>query len=274
MEPRNTPKTRLKPLPKTVTANSPHTDDTSHGWHDWDVAGLSCSVYQPHNVNEHGFTLIYLHDQDERGLTGRTQYESQFEAHGFRVIVPHCGRCWWSDRDTSRFQHHGATAEHFVTQTLLAAIQDRFDIQPPQLGLFGIGMGGQGALRTSYRHPNKFPVVVGVAADLDFHTRIKQGDEVLFEMYGDTESARQDTPILHIHPLNWPRHQFFCANPDDSRTFESADRLRMKMSSIGIMFECDIETKPAKGINYADHMAEKAIGFLAERLNKERLRIV
>lgn len=249
-------------------------NDGARGWHEWDVDGRICDVYEPDELNEHGFTLIYLHDQDGASLADRAKFESQFDAHHLRVIAPRCGRCWWSDRDTSQFQHRDETAERFVSQTLLAAIESRFKVAPPQLGLFGIGMGGQGALRISYRHPNSFPVVAGIAADLDFHYRVKEGDEVLFEMYGDTESARQDTPILHIHPLNWPRHQFFCADPEELRTFESADRLRMKMSSIGIMFECDIETKPTSGVNYADHMAEKAIGFLNERLNKERLRIV
>lgn len=257
-----------------MTEKSPNTNGASHGWQKWEVAGIACDVYHPPKLNEHGFTLVYLHDQDGSNIAGRTHFESQFDAHGLRVIAPQCGRCWWSDRNTTQFQHNGETAEHFVWQTLLAAIKSEFDVAPPELGLFGIGMGGQGALRASYRHPNHFPVVVGIASDLDFQYRIKEGDEVLFEIYGDTESARQDTAILHIHPLNWPRHQFFCANPDEPRTFESADRLRMKMSSIGIMFECDIETRPAKGIEYADHMAEKSIGFLAERLNKERLRIV
>jgi len=264
------------PVPSTNIAQQ-----NDPGWKTWEVAGHTCDVYDPPQLNEHGYTLIFLHDEsletserDGSRLAGRRAFESLFDQHGLRVICPRGGRCWWSDRDTPEFPAP-ETAEHFVHQTLLSAIESKYTVAPPQLGLFGIGMGGQGALRISYRHPNVFPVVVGLAPELDYHTRIKGGDEVLFNIYGDTESARQDTAILYIHTLNWPRHQFFCADPE-SRTFEGADLLRMKMASIGIMFECDLETKPANksAVDYADHMADAVVGFMVERLNKERLRIV
>jgi S-formylglutathione hydrolase FrmB len=51
--------------------------------------------------------------------------------------------------------------------------------------------------------------------------------------------------------------------------------LRMKLSSLGVPFECDLETNNGgHSYQYFSHMAERAVGFLAERLNKERLRVV
>ena len=91
----------------------------------------------------------------------------------------------------------------------------------------------------------------------------------------DAEDARQDTATLHIHPLNWPRHQFFCCDPADVRWHESADRLHMKLYSLGVLHECDLETESGgHGWSYYDHMAEAALGFIVERLEQERRRIV
>ena len=70
-------------------------------------------------------------------------------------------------------------------------------------------------------------------------------------------------------------HQFFCCDPTDEDWFESSDRLQMKLTSLGIPFESDLETEAGgHGFTYYNHMAERAIGFLAERLETERRRLV
>jgi hypothetical protein len=49
----------------------------------------------------------------------------------------------------------------------------------------------------------------------------------------------------------------------------------MKLSSLGVPYECDLETiAGGHGIDYYTHMAERSVGFLAERLERERLRVV
>ena len=94
------------------------------------------------------------------------------------------------------------------------------------------------------------------------------------QMYGDPEAARQDTATLHIHPLNWPRHQFFCCDPEDYRWWESADRLRMKLYSLGVPHVCDLETTGGgHGFDYYNKMAPRAIEFIVERLGQERRRV-
>ena len=109
---------------------------------------------------------------------------------------------------------------------------------------------------------------------IDFQNRYDE-DELLQQMYPDPEAVRQESAILYIHPLNWPRHQFFCCDPGDHRWWDSADRLRMKLWSLGVPHECDLETRGGgHGFGYYNVMAEKAIGFLAEALDKERRRLV
>jgi hypothetical protein len=49
----------------------------------------------------------------------------------------------------------------------------------------------------------------------------------------------------------------------------------MKLWSLGVPFECDLETTGGgHSFQYASLMAERAVGFLADRLERERLRIV
>jgi hypothetical protein len=53
-------------------------------------------------------------------------------------------------------------------------------------------------------------------------------------MFASPEDARQETAILKIHPLNWPKHQFVVCDPRDEYWFESAERLSLKLHSSGI----------------------------------------
>jgi hypothetical protein len=102
---------------------------------------------------------------------------------------------------------------------------------------------------------------------------LREGDAVLKQMYRDEEDARQDTATLHVHPLNWPRNIWFCCDPIDYRWHESADRLRMKLYSLGIPHECDLDTSAGgHGFAYYDRMAPAALDFILRRLDQERLR--
>lgn len=49
----------------------------------------------------------------------------------------------------------------------------------------------------------------------------------------------------------------------------------MKLYSLGIMHEHDLETSAGgHGWEYYNHMAPKALEFVAQRLDQERLRVV
>jgi S-formylglutathione hydrolase FrmB len=117
-------------------------------------------------------------------------------------------------------------------------------------------------------------VVAAISPAIDYYKRYNEGDETIPQMYPDPEAARQDTAILHIHPLNWPRHQFFCCDPIDYRWHESADRLRMKLWSLGIPHEHDLETTGGgHGFEYYSRMADRAVTFIATKLDEVRRQI-
>ncbi len=246
---------------------------SSGNWTVADVDGHPADVYEPSQPHEHGFVAIYLHGVHLNRLVDKPAFERQFERHGLRVVCPRTGRSWWSDRPCPEFDSE-STAERYVVDQVTQWIGGRWNVQPPAIGLFGTSMGGQGALRIAFKHPQTFPVVAGISPAIDYHLRMDEGDETLFAMYADKEAARQDTATLHVHPLNWPRNVWFCCDPTDTRWHDSAERLRMKMAALGIPHTCDLETTGGgHGFEYYDRMAETAVSFLVECLESERLRV-
>lgn len=246
----------------------------NNSWSNVDVEGHRCRVFEPARPSPHGFVVVYLHCSEAASLGNYPAFVQEFERHGLRVIEPVTGRSWWTDRIWPEFDAT-ISAESYVLERVVPYLAERWGAQAPRLALLGISMGGQGALRMAYKFPNVFPTVAAISPAIDYQKRIIEGvDPGLELMYRDAEEARQDTALLHIHPLNWPRNQFFCCDPADVRWHDSADRLRMKLWSLGVPFECDLETTGGgHSFQYASRMAERAVGYLADRLERERLRI-
>jgi S-formylglutathione hydrolase FrmB len=249
------------------------TSENTGTWEETTIAGHPCDVFQPAKRNPHGYVILYLHGVHQNRLLDKQPFIDEFVRHGLVVVAPMTGQSWWTDRICPGFDAR-FSAEHHVRQNVLPYIAQRWQIETPRIGLLGTSMGGQGALRLCYRYPDTFPVAAAISPAIDYHLRIDEGDESLAAMYGDPETARQDTALLHVHPLNWPRHQFFCCDPLDYRWWESADRLRMKLYSLGIPHECDLETSGGgHGFEYYNRMAARALAFVVERLDRERLRL-
>lgn len=244
-------------------------------WSEEQVAGHLCDVYEPSSPNPHGYVVIYLHGVHMQRLTDKPAFTEQLERHGLRCAAPMTRRSWWSDRICREFDPQISAAEH-VRKNVLPWIEARWGAVPPRIALLGTSMGGQGALRLSYQDPDTFPVVAAISPAIDYHRRMQGGpDETLDEMYADAEQARQDTAILHIHPLYWPRHQFYCCDPADEKCWDSVDRLKMKLDSLGVPSESDLQTTGGgHSFEYYSRMAPKAFEFLVERLERERLRVV
>jgi S-formylglutathione hydrolase FrmB len=238
------------------------------------VAGHPCDVYIPPRRNPHGYVVLYLHGVHQQGLRDQAAFIEQFDRHGLAVVVPMTKRSWWTDKICPEFDPN-LSAQRHVIENVLPIIEQRLGAKPPQIGLLGTSMGGQGALRLAYKFPQLFPVVAALSPAIDFHKRYKEGDEILRQMYRDEEAARQDTAILHVPLFNSPRHQFFCCDPEDERWWDSADRLAMKLRSMGVPHQCDLETTGGgHGFAYYNKMAERAVTFLAQKLDEERRRIV
>lgn len=242
------------------------TDDLP--WTDMPLGEHRCRILNPPKGGARRYTILYLHRLDPSELTADWLLAALVQ-RDIAAVCPLAGPCWWADRICGAFDEQ-LTAETFVLQHALpAARQLASESAQQRVGLLGIGMGGQGALRLAYKHPDDFSVVAAVAPEIDYQCRMDEGDQHLAQMYRDAEDARQDTATLHIHPLNWPRHQWFCADPDDWRWYESAERLRMKLYSLGVPYECDMETSADGSPDaYAQKMLEPALEFITSRLDQ------
>lgn len=244
-------------------------------WSEVEVAGHPCDVYEPARPSAQRQVLIYLHGVHLGRLVDKPAFCEQLDRYGLRVVAPVTRRSWWTDRICPEFDAH-VTSERHVVEWVLPWIAEKYGVHPPQIALLGTSMGGQGALRLAFRHPSLLPIAAAISPAIDYHRRFyEEEEETLPTMYADEEAARQDTAILHVHPLNWPRNIWFCCDPADERWHDGAERLQMKLSALGIPHECDLQTSGGgHSWEYYSRMAPAAVAFIAERLERERLRAV
>jgi hypothetical protein len=235
------------------------------GWQRVEVAGRQADVFEPAPSSAPRGVVLFLHDFDAQTLRGSDVFTEELARHGLRAVCPIADRCWWATVSCPDFDPAVSPLE-FVRESIVPFVKERWQIEPPAIGLLGIGMGGQGVLQLAYRWPREFPDAAAIAPAVDFHNWHGYGLS-LDQMYGSKEAARQQTVTLHVHPLNWPKHQYFCCDPADEYWFEGAERLAMKLSSMGIPFERDLTTSAGGHTQvYFERMAQPALAFLAAHL--------
>ncbi len=239
-----------------------------------EIAGHECEIVVPERLHPQGFTAIYLHGVHLQKLADHPEFVAPFLQRGIRLIGPRTGPHWWLDQVCPQFDP-AVTPERYVTEHVLPWMASEWDVEPPKIALVGTSMGGQGALRIAYKRPRTFPVVAALAPAIDFHWKWREGDPVLRCLFADEEAARQQTALLYAQGFNCPPHQFFCCDPQDTRWWESADRLKMKLESMGVRFECDLETRAGgHGFDYYTAMAPQTAEFIERSLEAARLRLV
>ncbi|MCA9077299.1 MAG: hypothetical protein KDA93_19895 [Planctomycetaceae bacterium] len=246
-------------------------NDILNCWERVTIAGKQADVFSPETLEPFRGAVIFLHGHGLKTLAEDEVFTQELNRHQLPVVCPHGGQSWWLDRVCSDFDESISPMD-YLRRHVVSWIGEEWKIEPPLIGLLGISMGGQGALQLAYRHAREFPIVAAISPAIDFQQLVGQGYP-LDEMFSDTETARQQTVTLHLHPLNWPRHQLIVSDPADASWHEGAERLVSKLASTGIMFEDDLETSAGgHSWDYFRHMAPRCIGFIADRLDKERRR--
>jgi S-formylglutathione hydrolase len=234
------------------------------------LAGKTADIFDP--PGRPRFGLIYLHGVGQETLADKQVYIRLLADLGLCCIVPQGGYSWWSDRICPDYDSTH-TAERYVLDTVRLYLQQRWVLADRSVGLFGISMGGQGALRIAFKHPDIFPVVAGIAPAIDHHEYYGQGLS-LDTMYDSKEQCRQDTALMHIHPSHQPPHIFFCCDPDDD-WHRGCDRLHEKLSALGVPHECYLTTRAGGHTwDYYDAVAERVIHFLVNGLEQESRRLL
>jgi S-formylglutathione hydrolase len=228
-------------------------------WTVSEIHGKSVNLFVPTTGRPIG-GMIYLHDRDGVSLRDMPCAASWVESNRLAVACPHGGECWWTDRDWPPFDAQ-QSAECWLMNKLLPDLKVRWG--DAGFALAGIGMGGQGALRIAFKHPELFPIVAAHDAAVDFHDLYYEGT-ALDEIYPSREHCRQDSPVLQISQLKQPRHIYFACDPE-SRWERGNDRLHEKLMALGVEHQFVMEKDKARPETMF-HFVEQAFATEGRRL--------
>jgi S-formylglutathione hydrolase len=242
-------------------------------WSQVDVAGKKVDLYDPPGPVRPRFAVLYLHGIGLETLVDKPAFTRLFDDLHLACACPHGQRAWWADRICSEFDRQLTTEQHLL-RNVVPYVQQHWSLPPRSLGLLGISMGGQGALRLAFKHPHSFPISASIASAFDYHEYYGQG-LTLDEMYDSKEQCRQDTALMHVPPYNYPPHIFFSIDPADVDWFRGNDRLHEKLSALGIPHTCDLTTHAGGHTwDYFNAMADRAIRFVHAGLEEESRRLL
>jgi S-formylglutathione hydrolase FrmB len=242
-------------------------------WSRESVGGKPADVYEPQGTARPRFGVLYLHPVGLETLVDRPAFTRILDELRLVCVGPHGRHSWWTDRICREFDAQ-MSAERYVLDHVVPFFRARWGIQQRGIGLLGISMGGQGALRLAFRYPDVFPVAAAIAPALDYHEFYGRG-LTLDEMYDSKEQCRQDTALMHVPPYNPPPHLFFCIDPDDGDWYRGNDRLREKLTALGVEHTADLTTRAGgHSWDYFNRMAEPALRFVCHGLEKESLRLI
>jgi S-formylglutathione hydrolase len=241
-------------------------------WNHFDIAGKPADVFDPPSAPPRS-AVIYLDTDARESLTDRPVFTQLLDKLRLGCVCAQAPHCWWSDRVCVEFDP-AITAERYVLDRVAPFAQARWNLAPRALGILGIGVGGQGALRLAFKHPDFFPAVAAIAPAIDHYELYGRGS-ALDDMYASKEQCRQDSATMHVHPSHQPPHIFFCVDPDDRQWFRGCDRLHEKLGALGVAHDADLTTRAGgHSWDYFNHMAPPALRFLAAGLETEGRRLL
>ena len=209
--------------------------------------------------------VLFLHGYDNITLKENRAYTEQLEKQSLIAICPLGPGCCWTNVANEDF-HPQLSPVEFLARHVPAYCEQTWGITAPKIAVFGIEMGGQGALQLAYRHARTFPIVVAISPKVDFESWWGHGT-TLDTIFPDREAARQQTATLHIHPLNYPKKQTLLCDPADQYCFDGVVTLASKLSSSGIPFDHDFVTSHGGyGWEYANFMARRVVELIATEI--------
>lgn len=230
-------------------------------WTTLTVGGKPAEAYEP--PVRPRFGVLHLHDLDAELRLSAT-YTQMFDELRLACVCPFGARSWWADRVCLEFDPH-QTAERHLLENVVPLFAERWGLRPRSLGLQGVGMGGQGALRLAFKRPDLFPVVAALAPAVDYHDWYGRGTP-LDDMYDSKEQCRQDTATLHIHPSQYPPKLYFAVEPTHRDWYRGCDRLHEKLNALGIAHMAEL----ARGAENVERLER----FVSAGLDQESRRLL
>ncbi|HEV3204059.1 MAG TPA: alpha/beta hydrolase-fold protein [Gemmataceae bacterium] len=242
-------------------------------WTNLEISGKPADVLELPPGSPPRFGMLFLHGHGLETLHDRPAFSKVLAELQMTCVCPRGQRSWWGERICRDFDPL-ISPEQYLLKSVMPFFKDRWGLAPSAVGVFGISMGGQGALRLAFKHPEIFSAVAGISSALDYYDLYGQGSTI-DAMYSSKEQCRQDTAIMHIPPVGYPPHIFFCIDPTDTAWFRGNDRLHEKLLALGIPHEIDFTTRAGgHSWEYFNHMAERTIRFVYAGLEKESRRLL
>src|SRR4051794_15678713 len=118
-------------------------------WTEEIIAGKHVDVFQPTGQAKPRFAMLFLHGYGLETLWQNEVYTHLFETLKVPCVSPHGQHSWWADRICAEFDRT-ITAERYLLDHVLPYFNQRWQLTAGAIGLFGISMGGQGALRLAF----------------------------------------------------------------------------------------------------------------------------
>lgn len=186
----------------------------------------SCTVFTPESMGKPGASdpalLILLH-----GLTGnhavwavRTDLQALADKHHMVIVLPDGERSFWID------QEYGLKWGTWVGEELPALVRHTMRVSDTRAKTFigGLSMGGYGAFRAAFDHPETFAGAFALSGVLDVSEdafRTRHGD--LYEIgFGNPDSPRPEDDLVarlgnkkQVTRLHHS-HFFACCGEDDA----------------------------------------------------------
>jgi len=121
--------------------------------------------------------------------TALKQYAAEYQ---MIIITPEGGNSWYTDSATVPSDQF----EAYVMRELIADVDSRFRTIADRRGrgIAGVSMGGYGALKFGFKHPEKFSLAASMSGALDATTRTD--DASIMQAFGELESPIRKTNDL------------------------------------------------------------------------------
>jgi pimeloyl-ACP methyl ester carboxylesterase len=243
------------------------------GWQSVVIANKSVDIFHPPGSAVPRYAILYLHPLGGELPGEDPTFTEELARRGWACCAPYGGQCWWLDRLVPEFDAE-RTPEAFLLDVVLPWMQERWQLSPQRIAVAGISMGGQGAVRLGFRHPDRCPIVASIAGAFDFHEYYGLGTP-LDTIYPDRERCRQDTAILQLNPQRVPAHIWFACDPADPIWYRGNDRLHEKLQAYGLPHQADLTTTAGGHTwDYFEAMTPVMFRFVAEAFQRESRRLL
>lgn len=121
--------------------------------------------------------------------TALTQYAAEYQ---MIIVTPEGGNGWYTDSATVPSDQY----ESYVIRELIDDVDSRFRTIADRRGrsIAGVSMGGYGALKFGFKHPEKFSLAASMSGALDAPARTD--DASIMQAFGEPESPARKTNEL------------------------------------------------------------------------------